>query len=186
MCGPSAPDTPHNWRLGNAKSKTFRSPGPACCRGRTGLDLVYLLFIFAGRKLAEESPRQNTSKNSLPSSLSAIRPISAHSQGVASEGVLMVRRGRVSFIRAGKLTQTRYRRKTNQAQFATQSASIWCGRTESKIKGILAHRGSAPPTLISQDLTRKQTTSSGRENPSQGEGRFSPASFMGVIQKIGR
>jgi hypothetical protein len=51
----------------------------------------------------------------------------------------------------------------NQAQFATQSASIWCGGTESKIKGILAHRGSAPSALISQDLTRKQTTSSGRE-----------------------
>jgi hypothetical protein len=74
----------------------------------------------------------------------------------------------------------------NQAQFATQSASIWCGGTESKIKGILAHRGSAPSALISQDLTRKQTTSSGRENPSEGEERFSPASFMGLIHNIGR
>ena len=98
----------------------------------------------------------------------------------------MVRRGRVSFIRAGKLTQTTYRRKMNQAQFATQSALIWCGGTESKIKGIPAHRGSAPSALISQDLTRKQATSSGRENPSEGEERFSPASFMGVIHKIGR
>ena len=103
----------------------------------------------------------------------------------------MVRSGRASFIRAGKLTQTRYRRKMNQAQlnqaqFATQSASIWCGGTESKIKGIPAHRGSAPSALISQDLTRKQTASSGRENPSEGEESFSPASFMGVSHKIGR
>jgi len=98
----------------------------------------------------------------------------------------MVRRGRLSFIRAGKLTQTRYRRKMNQAQFATQSASIWYGGTESKIKGIPEHRGSAPPTLISQDLTRKQTTTSGRENSSEGEERFSPASCMAVIQNIGR
>ncbi len=96
----------------------------------------------------------------------------------------MVRRGRVSFIRAAKRTQTRYRRKMNQAQFATRSASIWCGGTESKIKGILAHRGSAPSALISQDLTRKQTTFSGRENPSEGEKRFSPAAFMGVIHNI--
>jgi hypothetical protein len=44
-------------------------------------------------------------------------------------------------------------------QLAPQSASIWCDGTESKIKGILAHRGSAPPALISQDLTRKQNIS---------------------------
>jgi hypothetical protein len=72
----------------------------------------------------------------------------------------------------------------NQAQFATQSASIRCGGTESKIKGILTHRSSAPPTLISQDLLPGSRPLPPEENPSEGEERFSPASFMGVIQNI--
>jgi hypothetical protein len=64
--------------------------------------------------------------------------------------------------------------------------SIWCGGTESEIKGIQVHRVIYPSGVDLPRSKQKENSSCSRENPTEREKPFSPMSFTGVIQNIGR
>ena len=52
-------------------------------------------------------------------------------------------------------SQAGHRRKMISAQPAAQSVWSLCGGAESGINKIVAHRGSCPPALTRQDLSRE-------------------------------
>src|SRR5215469_780167 len=70
-----------------------------------------------------------------------------------------------------------HRRKITSAQLVAHSVSSLCGRTESGINRIVAHRGSAPPALTCQDLSRKQSSFLLKQNPTGREYSFSAMAF---------
>ena len=86
----------------------------------------------------------------------------------------MVRRDRASFIREGKLTQTKYHRNMNSAQSARSAAR----RQKLKLKESWRFRA-LPPALTSQDLKRKETPSA-EEKIQLKEKNTSHLKFSGV------